>query len=100
MKATIFKIALLIIAIIVGFMYYGCESNPCDPVEEPKNNNVELPLIEIVIHTETSSERFVTQRITYFKSDDMLNIDDTSGCGESFPIEVITGFEIYPLPNK
>ena len=97
MGNTIKKL-VLVIAIIVGFI--GCESNPCDPVEEPKNNNVELPLIEIVIHTETSSERFVTQRITYFKSDDMLNIDDTSGCGESFPIEVITGFEIYPLPNK
>ena len=38
MKATIFKIALLIIAIIVGFMYYGCESNPCDPVEDSKNS--------------------------------------------------------------
>jgi len=35
---TIYKIALLIVAIIVGFMYYGCESNPCDPVEEPKNS--------------------------------------------------------------
>ena len=34
MKA--FKIALLVIAIIVGFI--GCESNPCDPVEEPKNS--------------------------------------------------------------
>ena len=34
----IFKIALLIIAIIVGFMYYGCESNPCDPVEDSKNS--------------------------------------------------------------
>ena len=36
MKATIFKIALLIIAIIVGFI--GCESNPCDPVEDSKNS--------------------------------------------------------------
>ena len=99
MKATIFKIALLIVAIIVGFMYYGCESNPCDPVEEIDISRG-LPLIEIVIHTSTSTERFVTRRVTYFKSDDMLNIDDTSGCGESFPIEVITGFEIYPLPNK
>ena len=99
MKATIFKIALLIIAIIVGFMYYGCDNNPCDPVEETDISR-DLPMMEIVIHTETSTERFVTQRVTYFKSDDMLNIDDTSGCGESFPIEVITGFEIYPLPNK
>ena len=34
MKA--FKIALLVIAIIVGFI--GCESNPCDPVEESKDS--------------------------------------------------------------
>ena len=40
MKATIFKIALLIIAIIVGFMYYGCESNPCDPVEKETHKGV------------------------------------------------------------
>ena len=44
MKTT-YKIALLIVAIIVGFMYYGCESNPCDPVEEENivkegNNNI------------------------------------------------------------
>ena len=33
MKTT-YKVVLLIVAIIVGFMYYGCESNPCDPVEK------------------------------------------------------------------
>ena len=38
---TIYKVALLIVAIIVGFMYYGCESNPCDPVEETDKISIE-----------------------------------------------------------
>ena len=39
---TIYKVVLLIVAIIVGFMYYGCESNPCDPVEEDSKNSINI----------------------------------------------------------
>ena len=54
MKATIFKIALLIIAIIVGFMYYGCESNPINPVER-ETDNVENYKLQIEIYNGSRS---------------------------------------------
>ena len=93
MKATIFKIALLIIAIIVGFMYYGCESNPINPVEKDRSA---IPLMETTIYTETFTQKYTTQNVFY--SDGILNVGDTSGYGESYQITDITGFEIYPLP--
>ena len=60
MKATIFKIALLIIAIIVGFMYYGCESNPCDPVEETDKGEMSF-----LINTFDKTDSYSITKLTY-----------------------------------
>lgn len=93
MKKEIWKIALLIIAIIIGFMYYGCESNPSDSTVQREKSDIAL--MEITIYTETFTQKYTTQLVFY--SDGVLNIDDTSGYGESYNITDITGFEIYPL---
>ena len=59
MKATIFKIALLIIAIIVGFMYYGCESNPINPVEKDRS------VMSFSISTHDKSDSYSITQLTY-----------------------------------
>jgi len=56
---TIYKIALLIVAIIVGFMYYGCESNPCDPVEEDSKG------MSFSIKTFDKSDSYSITQLTY-----------------------------------
>jgi len=77
MKTT-YKVVLLIVAIIVGFMYYGCESNPCDPVEETKDNisilaekyNIEIVYEENIFNYDCSIIHFEshTGRLHLFNS--------------------------------
>ena len=62
MKATIFKIALLIIAIIVGFMYYGCESNPCDPVELETDSFNKQDNVNIFCDSKVLDKQLITNK--------------------------------------
>ena len=59
---TIFKIALLIIAIIVGFMYYGCESNPCDPVELETDSFNKQDNVNIFCDSKVLDKQLITNK--------------------------------------
>jgi len=58
MKA--FKIALLVIAIIVGFI--GCESNPCDPVELETDSFNKQDNVNIFCDSKVLDKQLITNK--------------------------------------
>ena len=60
----------------------------------------ELPFLNITININSESYTHITTKISYWDYEGTINVNDTLGCGEAFPLEIITSFEIYPLINK
>ena len=60
----------------------------------------ELPFLNITINMNLESYTYITTKVSYWDYEGTINVDDTLGCGESFPLNEITSFEIYPLTNK
>jgi len=73
---TIYKIALLIVAIIVGFMYYGCESNPCDPVEEETDTFEKQENVNIFCDSRILNEQVITnEQFNYTEAVEKIEIE-------------------------
>ena len=60
----------------------------------------ELPFLNIAINMNLETYIYISTKISYWDYEGTINVDDTLGCGESFPLNEITSFEIYPLTNK
>jgi len=73
---TIYKIALLIVAIIVGFMYYGCESNPCDPVEKETDTFEKQENVNIFCDSRILNEQVITnEQFNYTEAVEKIEIE-------------------------
>jgi len=75
MKTT-YKIVLLIVAIIVGFMYYGCESNPCDPVEKETDTFEKQENVNIFCDSRILNEQVITnEQFNYTEAVEKIEIE-------------------------
>ena len=60
----------------------------------------ELPFLNIAINMNLETYIYISTKISYWDYEGTINVNDTLGCGESFPLDEITSFEIYPLIKK
>ena len=75
MKTT-YKVVLLIVAIIVGFMYYGCESNPCDPVEKETDTFKKQGNVNIFCESKVLNEQLITnEQFNYVEHVEKIEIE-------------------------